>query len=104
MSGCLQLVSLLTIMDLATYLVVSEGNITPATEYVKSTMIAPPMKRASLTVTRNVFRICQNQSKVEIRSENNLEISWRPMPEATFASHSNRNVTLLIRADHPSRC
>ena len=56
-SGCLQRVPFLTIMDLATYLVVSEGNITPATEYVKNTMITPPMKRASLTVTRKVFRI-----------------------------------------------
>ena len=51
--GCL----LLTIIDLATYLVVIAGNITPATEYVKNTAITPPMKRASLTVTRKVFRI-----------------------------------------------
>ena len=57
-------------MDLATYLVVSEGNTTPATEYVKNTAITPPMKRASLTVTGKVFRICENESNVEKRSEN----------------------------------
>jgi len=46
------------------------GCTTPPTEYVKNTAITPPMKRASLTETRKVFRICENESNVERRSEN----------------------------------
>lgn len=60
-----QSVCLLTIMDfLATYLVVNEGKITPATEYVKNTSKTPLIKSGSLVAIGK--DICK---KVSTRNE-----------------------------------
>lgn len=50
-------------MDLATYLVVSEGKITPATEYVKNTMITPLIKTASLVAIGKDVKTWRNKLK-----------------------------------------
>jgi len=51
----------LTIKDLATYLVVSEGKITPVTEYVKNTIITPLTNNASLVANGNDFKTWKNR-------------------------------------------
>ena len=45
-----------TIIDLGTYLVINEGNTTPATEYVKNTTNAPLIKSPSLAATGKDFK------------------------------------------------
>jgi len=49
-----------TIIDLGTYLVINEGNTTPATEYVKNTINDPLIKSPSLAADGKDFKTWRN--------------------------------------------